>query len=73
MKYNLKTHSGSLVFGQKLSEPRENLVSQIINGDKIIVSSGWNGHASTNTIDVFQYDRQSDSIKRIDNLSESQM
>ena len=57
MKYNLKTHSGSLVFGQKLSEPRENLVSQIINGDKIIVSSGWNGHASTNTIDVFHYDK----------------
>ncbi len=47
------------------------MVSQVINGDKIVVCSGWNGHASTSTIDIFHYDRETDSIKRIDNLNES--
>ena len=66
MKYNFKTKAGSLVFGQKLAESRENLVAELLEGDRIVVSSGWNGHASSTVIDTFQYDRSKDTIKRLD-------
>lgn len=68
MKYNIKEKTGSLIYGQKLSEARENLVAQRLQGDKIVVCSGWNGHASSAKIDIFKYDAPTDSVKRMDTL-----
>ena len=66
MKYNINTKESVEVFGQRLSEPRENLVAEMINGNRIVVASGWNGHASSSKVDLFSYDASKDSIKRLD-------
>ena len=51
-----------------MSEPRENLVAQKLLDDKIVVSSGWNGHASSSKVDIFKYNKNTDSITRLDSL-----
>ena len=37
-----------------------------MNGDQIIICGGWNGHASMNDIDVFKYDKNLNTVKRMD-------
>ena len=66
IKYNLKTGQSAVVFGQTLCERRENLVAERLEGNLIVVAAGWNGHASTNKIDLFRYDSGNDSIIRVD-------
>ena len=73
MKYDMKNRAGSLVFGQKLSQARENHVAELIDQDKIIVSNGWNGHASVDDIEVFKFDKTTNSVRRFnraDDLAE---
>ena len=70
MKYDLKAHCGSIVYGQKISIPRENHTAQLIQGDKIIITNGWNGHASMDDIDIFKYNKDLNSISRYDIHSE---
>ena len=70
MKYDLKAHCGSVVYGQKISIPRENHTAQLIQGDKIIVTNGWNGHGSMDDIDIFKYDSDQNTIRRYDIHSE---
>ena len=59
MKYDMRTKTGSIVYGQRLSEARENHVAQLLDGDKIIITNGWNGHASLSDIDIFKYENES--------------
>ena len=53
MKYDMSTKKGSVLHGVTLKTARENLVAHLIDDDKIMVCSGWNGHESVGDIDVF--------------------
>ena len=37
-----------------------------MDGEHIIISAGWNGHASMNDIDIFKYDKSLNTVKRMD-------
>ena len=56
MRYDLNAHSGAVIYGQKLSKPRENHVAELIDGNKIVITAGWNGHESMDDIEIFKYD-----------------
>ena len=70
MRYNMKSQAGSLVYGQKLATPRENHTAQLIGNDKIVVTSGWSANVALSSIEVFKYDKGSDSVKRFDHNRE---
>lgn len=66
MKYDLKTAQGSIVFGVKLSSPRENHIAQLLGGNKIVVSNGWNGHEALRDADLFQFDSAKGTVVRVE-------
>mmetsp|Transcript_5532 Transcript_5532/g.9435 ORF Transcript_5532/g.9435 Transcript_5532/m.9435 type:complete len:232 (-) Transcript_5532:21-716(-) len=66
MSYDFGKRQANVLYGVNLSEARENLVAELIGDDLIVVSSGWNGHASSATIDLFRYDKGTKSLTRLD-------
>ena len=66
MKYDLKTSEGSIVYGVKLSSARENHIAEVVSGNKIVVSNGWNGHESLSDADLFQFVPGKNTVIRLD-------
>lgn len=64
MKYDLKTKASSVIYGLKLACARENHTSQLLAGDRVIVSNGWNGHESLRDVDLIHFDRSANTLKR---------
>ena len=42
-------------------------MAERLDNDLIYVCAGWNGHESVDTVDVFKYDKNADTIWRVDN------
>ena len=55
-----------MVYGVKISIPRENHVCELIDGDKIILAGGWSANKSLTNIDIFKYDKQKDTLRKLD-------
>lgn len=68
MKFSISERKTSLLYGQKLTEQRENLVAQRLGKDLVVVAAGWNGHEASGKIDLFKHDAATDSLKRLDTL-----
>lgn len=64
IKYELKSKASSIIYGLKLACPRENHTAQLVEGDRVIVSNGWNGHESLRDADMLFYDRNLNTLKR---------
>ena len=58
IEIDTNTWESSVLKDTKMKHKRENLTSQVINGDTIVVAGGWGAGKSMDYVEVFKFDEK---------------